>query len=171
MNFSTPPPLPETNPYSAPASDQTSHVPQTSSEHQELVSLVMEGTRFITIPYAFSIIILSFRRSMGSVHQVDSVNWPISQVILAAVITTLFGWWGIPFGVIWSILSLFYLWSGGRDSTREILTSAIGPMEAKRVLSIARKPTLPPSIWLVRAIILIPIIAFLALLFSLFGEI
>jgi hypothetical protein len=165
--IASPPPLPpQVDPY-APPRENPVVVDQTPGELEERV---MRGYRFMTIPYVVSVMILSFRRSMGGVHEVNTGEWPMGQVIGATFITCLFGWWGIPFGILWTILSLFYLWRGGRDCTREILTQALGAQEAKRILAAAPRPKPPASIWLVRLVILIPVGLFVALVVSIINS-
>jgi hypothetical protein len=56
------------------------------------------------------------------------------------------------------VICLFYLWRGGKDVTRAVLAASLGEAEAKRILSIAPKPKLPASIWVVRLIIVVPMI-------------
>jgi hypothetical protein len=150
---SSPPPLP-VNPYAPPGADP---VPG-NQEPSDLEQLVMSGYRFKTIPYVISAVFISFRRSMGGVHEVKTGEWPMGQVIGATCITCLLGWWGFPFGIAWTVISLFHLWGGGQDRTRKILTQVLGAPEAKRILAAAPKPKPPGTIWLVRLLILIPVI-------------
>ena len=152
----SPPPIPVINPYAAPTVDPT---PPPQGNHP-IVEAVMAGHRYITVPYVFSVVVMSFRRSMGGVHTVKTGDWPISPLIGASCITLFLGWWGIPWGFIWSWLTLVYLWRGGRDATKEILTGIVGPQEAKRILAVAPKPKPPAGIWLVRAMVLVPVILF-----------
>ena len=162
--MNTPPPIPGTNEY---GSLLDKYAPTRKKVHATVVEQVMDGTRFVTIPFIFSIFILSFKRHIGGVHEVRSGEFPIGGLAKAAAVTALFGWWGFPFGILWSLLTTFYLWRGGRDQTLEILKNTVGPQEAKRILSIAPKPKLPPTIWLVRAIAITPICLFAILIFSL----
>jgi hypothetical protein len=37
------------------------------------------------------------------------------------LISLLFGWWGIPWGPIYTVTSLFKNFGGGRDVTKEIM--------------------------------------------------
>jgi hypothetical protein len=50
------------------------------------------------------------------------------------------------------------LWKGGHDYTREMLSVIAGAPEAKRILSIAPQPKPPTAIWLVRSVILMPLL-------------
>ena len=118
----------------------------------------MEGTRFVTLPYVVSIVIMTSQRNLGGIHEVRTGRWPVGEMVQAALVTVFFGWWGLPFGPLYSLLSCFYLCIGGRDATREILEKTVGREEARRILLTAKKPKLPVSIWVVRAIIITPLI-------------
>lgn len=41
--------------------------------------------------------------------------WPYS------LLSFLFGWWGIPWGFIWTPMALYTNFSGGRDVTQQLL--------------------------------------------------
>jgi hypothetical protein len=131
-----------------------------------LVTEVMAGRRFVTYPFVVSLLLISFKRNMGGMRVVENGQWPIAPVFGASLVTILFGWWGFPWGIVWSPLALYYLWMGGRDSTKEILAAEIGAAEAMRVLKTAPKVRPPSSIWLVRALILIPVVLFCSLVYS-----
>lgn len=158
-----PPPLPSTGEYGGYLAK---YAPAEKKTYTSVVDQVMDGTRFVTIPFVISIVILSFQRNMGGVHEVRTGAYPIGKMVPAALITILVGFWGLPFGVIYSILTCFYLWKGGRDATLEVLTHAVGKEEARRILSIAPKPQPPASIWIVRAIVAAPFLLVGLLIFS-----
>ncbi|HEX7260217.1 MAG TPA: hypothetical protein VF258_00220 [Luteolibacter sp.] len=124
-------------------------------EHRELAERVGRGERLVSYPFIVSIVILTSQRSMGGVRWVKSGDWPMAPLIRATVVTSLFGWWGIPFGPIFSGLSLFYLWRGGRDATKEVLINALGAQAALQIIKSSPNPNIPPAIWFARAIILI----------------
>jgi hypothetical protein len=123
-----------------------------------LVGEVMAGRRYVTYPFVVSLLVISFNRNIGGLRTVANGQWPVGPVFGAALVTILFGWWGFPWGIVWTPLALYYLWLGGRDSTKDILTAEIGHVEARRVLKAAPKPRPPGSIWLVRAMILLPVL-------------
>jgi curved DNA-binding protein CbpA len=59
--------------------------------------------RVVAFPYVFSILIVSFKRSSAGIF-CDSCR--ASQSTKWAVISLLFGIWGFPFGIFWTIESL-----------------------------------------------------------------
>jgi len=79
---------------------------------------LMRGGRFVIFRYCFSIVILSIRRPSEIVFVPAGTKrrggkWN--------TISLLFGWWGVPWGPIWTIQCVSENLSGGRDVTREIL--------------------------------------------------
>lgn len=118
----------------------------------------MKGTRFRTVPYTFSIVVMSFRRNMGELHEVKTGQWPTGQLFGAVLISLCFGWWGVPWGIAWTIQSLYFLWNGGRDHTLTLLNQFMPPAQAKQVLKASAKPETPPALWIIRLIILVPIV-------------
>lgn len=95
----------------------------------------------MTIPYVISVVVLTFQRNMGGgLHEIRTGEYPIGKMIPAALVTVLIGFWGFPFGILFSILTCFYLWKGGRDATREILEDAVGREEALKILKAAPNP-------------------------------
>ena len=81
---------------------------------------VANGGRFLQFDYAISIIIMTFKRSTdvyfvrhdGS-HWKDS--WPYTLCSL------FIGWWGIPWGFIYTPMALYTNLKGGRDLTKEVM--------------------------------------------------
>jgi hypothetical protein len=131
-----------------------------------IIREVMAGKRYVTYPYVVSILVMSFRRTMGGVRVVETGAWPVGPLFGAALVSGFFGWWGFPWGLVWTPLILHNLWRGGRDATREILTNIVGAPEAKRILKIAPKPKPPGAIWLVRLFLLIPLALVALLVFA-----
>lgn len=128
-----------------------------------VVDEVMAGRRFVTYPFVVSLLVLSFNRNMGGVRLVGRDQWPMVPLFGATLVTILFGWWGFPWGIIWSPISLFHLWRGGRDSTLDVLGNVVGYPDARRVLDAAPKSKPPAGIWMVRLLILMPILLFVSL--------
>ncbi len=139
------------SPYAPPV---TNPVAMPAAAPGSLVAAVQAGHRYYIIPYVFSVVVLTFRRNMGGVREVSDHNWPVMPLVGAALVTSLFGWWGFPWGIIFSIGALGRLWNGGRDVTFQMLQQVVGPVEAKRILDASPKPVKPVSFWLVRLLVL-----------------
>jgi hypothetical protein len=74
-----------------------------------------ETVRFVVYPYVFSVIVLTYQRAfIGS-----WCNWHRFQKWLtASLITIVFGWWGIPFGLIFTPIRLLELARGGTQNNK-----------------------------------------------------
>ena len=80
------------------------------------------GGRFVYYKYTFSVVVMTFRRASditfvkpGESRVVKGLGW--------TGLTLLFGWWGIPWGPIFSIGSLWTNLRGGVDVTLQVANS------------------------------------------------
>jgi hypothetical protein len=80
------------------------------------------GGRFVIFQYAISVIVMSFRRP-SDVYFIRSGEGTASKSIGFTILTLLAGWWGIPFGPIFTIQCLLTNLRGGKDVTGQILGS------------------------------------------------
>jgi hypothetical protein len=81
---------------------------------------VQQGARFVFFQYCVSILILTFRRP-SDVFFVRSGENAVVKGLPYTLLTLLVGWWGIPWGPIYTIGSLVTNLGGGKDVTEEIL--------------------------------------------------
>lgn len=106
----------------------------------ELERQVLEGGRFVIFQYCFSVLVMTFKRPSplmflrgdedGARH---AVNY--SLISLAA------GWWGIPWGPIWTIATVISNARGGKDLTAAVLTEKLGPARAAQIMAQRRPPS------------------------------
>ena len=155
-------PVPYTAAPASTAADQDPYAPPTAypvpppvAQPGSLVEAVLAGHRYYAVPFVFSLAVITFRRTMGGVHEVSDGKWPVLPIAGATLITSVVGWWGFPWGIVYSIAALIRLWNGGKDLTKTMLQQAVGAEEAKRILAAAPKPVRPPSFWLVRLLVLV----------------
>lgn len=80
------------------------------------------GAKFVVFQYCFSIIVMTFKRGCD-VYFIKAGESTVKHSIGFTLITLLFGWWGIPWGPIYSIGALFSNLTGGKDITQEVLNS------------------------------------------------
>ena len=120
-----PPPLPP-----APARDAAS---------AELIAEVEAGGRFVIFIYCISVLVMTFKRPSGIVFLKRDQDGA-GQAIGYSVISGLLGWWGIPWGPIWTIAALISNARGGRDVTLEVLTDKVGPGAAAAIMARRKKP-------------------------------
>ena len=81
------------------------------------------GGKFVFYQFTISIIVLTFRRS-SDIYFVRAGESAAIKGLPYTLISLLFGWWGIPWGPIYTIGSFFTNLGGGKDVTAEVLQSA-----------------------------------------------
>ena len=89
---------------------------------QEINDEISNGAKFVTYRYCISIIVLTFRRS-SDIYFIKTGENAIVKGLGWTFLTFVLGWWGIPWGPIYSIGSLATNLSGGKDVTKEIVGS------------------------------------------------
>ena len=77
---------------------------------------VRKGARFVYFQYCFSVVILTFRRS-SPVFFVKSGQSGLAKGLPYSLLSLVFGWWGFPWGFIYTPMVLFKNFSGGEDVT------------------------------------------------------
>ena len=85
----------------------------------EISQEMAKGGKFVIFEYAISLLIVTFKRS-SDVYFIKAGESTFKYSILFTLVTIVFGWWGIPWGPIYSIGSILTNVSGGKDVTREI---------------------------------------------------
>ncbi len=90
----------------------------------QVKQLVNEGGRFVHFPYTISIVLMTFKRS-SSIYFVrdgeNSFKYSYKHVGTNLVL----GWWGLPWGPIYTIGSLYHQLSGGKDVTDAVMSQLI----------------------------------------------
>jgi hypothetical protein len=77
------------------------------------------GGRFVFYEYCISLIIATLRQRTG-IYLVRADELGLVRGLPFTLISLLLGWWGIPWGIIYTPLTLITNFSGGRDVTPEI---------------------------------------------------
>ncbi|GAB3510778.1 hypothetical protein [Emticicia fontis] len=87
-------------------------------------NLVNQGGKFVIFPYTISIVVMTFQRSSDIYFiRPDESSFKHSAGYL--LMNFFLGWWGIPWGPIYTIGALFTQLSGGKDVTQEVMTHLI----------------------------------------------
>ena len=79
---------------------------------QELAS----GGKFVVYQYCISILIMTFRRS-SDIYFVPASENRVGKGLGFSLLSFFIGWWGIPWGPIYTIQSLWTNFNGGKDVT------------------------------------------------------
>lgn len=86
---------------------------------EELALELQRGGRFVIFHYTISILVLTFRRG-SDIYFVRAGESAAAKGIPYTLLSLLAGWWGIPWGPIYTIGSVFTNLGGGKDVTREV---------------------------------------------------
>jgi len=89
---------------------------------RQLAFELQRGARFVIYQYCISILILTFRRP-SNIYFVRVGESTVSRGLSFSLVSLLLGWWGIPWGPIYTIGSLMTNFRGGKDVTQEVLAS------------------------------------------------
>lgn len=88
----------------------------------EIYREIDNGAKFVFFQYTISVIFMTFKRS-SNIYFIRSDQSSFSKSYPYSLITLALGWWGFPWGPIYSIGSLFKNISGGEDITHDVLNS------------------------------------------------
>ncbi len=86
----------------------------------DLAGEVARGGRFVLYQYCMSVLVLTFRRA-SAVHWIPGGSSAIVPGLRFSLLSFLTGWWGIPWGPIYTIGAIVTNFRGGRDITSEVL--------------------------------------------------
>ncbi|MDR1284235.1 MAG: hypothetical protein LBK99_25965 [Opitutaceae bacterium] len=109
---------------------------------EEIRAEVERGGRFVYYPYCISLLVVTLRRSSG-VTFVPAGRSSVIPGLGYALISLLFGWWGLPWGLIYTPQCLWQtLITGGVDVTDEVL-NAIAPAPPPPLPGASQPPSQP----------------------------
>jgi hypothetical protein len=93
---------------------------------QELNIELQQGAKFVFFQYCISIIFMTFKRP-SSIYFVRAGESKISKGLGFSLISFFLGWWGIPWGPVYTIGSLITNFRGGKDVTQEVIAGLKQP--------------------------------------------
>lgn len=85
----------------------------------DLEEELLAGGRFVFFEYCISLIVVSLRRPSG-IYFLRGNQYALPRGLPFTLISLLLGWWGLPWGVIYTPLTLLTNLSGGQDVTEEV---------------------------------------------------
>ena len=87
------------------------------------------GARFVPFQYCISIIVLTFRRA-SDIYFLRQGQSAVTKGLPFTLRSLVAGWWGIPWGPVYTIQSVYHNSRGGKD-----VTGVRAPRAARRVRS------------------------------------
>lgn len=94
--------------------------------NQQVVEMINQGGKFVMYQYCISILVMTFRRS-SDIYFIRPGESAVSPGIGFTVLSFFLGWWGIPWGPIYTIGAIFTNFSGGKDVTTELISQISTP--------------------------------------------
>lgn len=80
---------------------------------------IQRGGKLVIFQYCVSVVVMTFRRS-SDIYFVPVGESSVSKGAPWIALSLVAGWWGIPWGPIFTIQSLVTNFKGGKDVTAEI---------------------------------------------------
>jgi hypothetical protein len=93
---------------------------------QQLAAELRKGGKFIIFKYCISIVILTFQRP-SDIYFIRAGESAVGKGIGFSVVSLLLGWWGVPWGPIYTIGSLYTNFTGGKDVTEAVVANLAEP--------------------------------------------
>jgi hypothetical protein len=93
---------------------------------QEFALELQNGAKFVMYSYCVSVIILSFKQP-SPIFFVRSHESRFVKGLPYTLMSLVVGWWGIPFGLIYTIWCICSNSAGGVDVTAEVLGAMSQP--------------------------------------------
>jgi hypothetical protein len=90
---------------------------------------LQQGAKIVRYYYCISVLIMSFRRV--HVRFIKTGESRVTPGLPFTLISLFCGWWGIPWGPIWTIQALATNFGGGKDITQDVL-NALAPRVASQ---------------------------------------
>jgi len=123
---------------------------------RQIIDEVPSGGRFVMYQYVFSLIILTFRRN-SPIRYLPPGRSGAGAALAWSLIPLSVGWWGFPWGIVFTIAALWRNSGGGVDVTEPILAQLIGPQQADALIK--HRPKHPTgALWGLRALFLSPLV-------------
>ena len=87
---------------------------------EQVSNEIQRGGRFVMYQYTISLIVVTLQRS-SDIYFVPSNEKGVTNGLHFTVISLLLGWWGIPWGPIYTIQSVYKNSKGGIDITPSVV--------------------------------------------------
>ena len=89
---------------------------------EQINAELQRGAKFVVFQYCISILVMSFKRN-SSIHFVRAGDGTAGKSAVFCGLSLVLGWWGIPWGPIWTIGTVFNDLTAGVDVTANVLSA------------------------------------------------
>jgi hypothetical protein len=91
-------------------------------KHGELDFELQRGAKFVIFQYCISAVVVTFRRP-SDIYFLRQGENPVVKGLPFTLLSLVAGWWGIPWGPIYTIQSVYNNSRGGKDVTQAVVNS------------------------------------------------
>lgn len=91
-------------------------------KHGELDFEIQRGAKFVLFQYCISVVVLTFRRP-SDIYFLRQGENAVVKGLPFTLLSLVAGWWGIPWGPIYTIQSVYNNSRGGKDVTQAVVNS------------------------------------------------
>ena len=88
----------------------------------QINNMVNQGGKFVIFPYTVSIAVMTFKRS-SSIYFIKNGESTIKYSSKHVLTNLVMGWWGLPWGPIYTIGAIITQSEGGKNVTNEVMSS------------------------------------------------
>ncbi|MEM9925497.1 MAG: hypothetical protein AAF915_17395 [Cyanobacteria bacterium P01_D01_bin.50] len=89
---------------------------------EEVNKELANGGKFVVFLYCFSLVLITFKRS-SNIYFIKAGEGTLKKSIKFTLISLFLGWWGIPWGIIYTIETFLTNFKGGRDMTSQVMSA------------------------------------------------
>lgn len=83
---------------------------------------IKSGGKFVRFPFCISLVVVSFRYA-SAVYLIKRDETALRKGFPFALVSALLGWWGIPWGPVYTISCLLAVVNGGKDVTVDMMNT------------------------------------------------
>jgi len=87
--------------------------------HAELADEIERGGKFVIYEYCVSLIVVTMKQP-SNIHFVRADHSRVAKGLPFTALSLVTGWWGFPFGPIYTIWALAVNFGGGKDVTADV---------------------------------------------------
>jgi hypothetical protein len=91
---------------------------------EQIHQAIERGAKFVVFQYCISVFLMTFKRS-SDVYFIRPGHTALTPRIGYSILSLLLGWWGIPWGPIYTIQAFWNNAIGGLDLTPEVLRHSV----------------------------------------------
>ena len=90
---------------------------------EDLASELEAGGRFVVFDYCISVLVLTFKRSCKSIYFIRAGEVAALKGLHWTALSMVAGWWGFPWGFIYTPAAIIKNLGGGRDVTQPVVAA------------------------------------------------